>query len=263
MHTHTLDTNGQEMSIRSPGGTNGAHRPWPGRQERIAVGRRPFLQGAIAGIAGMMAGVRRHGEADAASPRGEAERNHGAPGLTQTGNTVLLAYFSRAGENYYYGDRIDLEVGNTEVLAGMIRDLMACDVYRIEPVDPYRWDYEETRTRNVQEQDADARPAIANPLTSIKGYDVVLLGSPIWNVRAPMIMSTFAEGFDFTGKTVFPVRDLRREWAGIDGARLRRLVPRGNDRGRSRGAGRGGAGWRRRRRGVATAHRPARGMRCC
>ena len=32
----------------------------------------------------------------------------------------------------------------------------------------------------------------------------MLLGSPIWNVRAPMIMSTFAESFDFTGKTVFP-----------------------------------------------------------
>jgi hypothetical protein len=33
----------------------------------------------------------------------------------------------------------------------------------------------------------------------------VLLASPIWNVRAPMIMSTFAERYDFTGKTVFPV----------------------------------------------------------
>jgi HAMP domain-containing protein len=33
----------------------------------------------------------------------------------------------------------------------------------------------------------------------------VLLGSPIWNVRAPMIMSTFVEQFDFAGKTVLPV----------------------------------------------------------
>jgi hypothetical protein len=30
---------------------------------------------------------------------------------------VLLAYFSRAGENYWYGGRRDLRVGNTEVLA--------------------------------------------------------------------------------------------------------------------------------------------------
>ena len=46
--------------------------------------------------------------------------------------------------------------------------------------------------------------AIANPLASIEDYDTVLLGSPIWNVRTPMIMSTFVEGFDFAGKAVFP-----------------------------------------------------------
>jgi flavodoxin len=79
-----------------------------------------------------------------------------------------------------------------------------CEVHRIDPVNPYPYDYEETVERSVREQDADARPAIANPLASIDGYDIVLLGSPIWNVRAPMIMSTFAERYDFTGKTVFP-----------------------------------------------------------
>jgi flavodoxin len=117
----------------------------------------------------------------------------------------LLAYFSRAGENYYYGGRTNLTVGNTEVLAGMISQLIGCDVHRIEPADPYPYDYEETVERNVREQNANARPAIANPLASIELYDTVLLGSPIWNVRTPMIMTTFAEGFDFTGKTVFPL----------------------------------------------------------
>jgi hypothetical protein len=65
-------------------------------------------------------------------------------------------------------------------------------------------DYEETVERNVREQDGDARPAIANPLPSIDQYETVLLGSPIWNVRAPMIMLTFAERLDFSGKTVLP-----------------------------------------------------------
>ena len=123
---------------------------------------------------------------------------------TSTGSKVLLVYFSRAGENYYYGGRIHLDVGNTEVLAGMISQRIGCDVYRIEPSDPYPDDYEDTVQRNVREQEADARPAIANPLASIEPYDTVLLGSPIWNVRAPMIMSSFVEGFDFAGKTVFP-----------------------------------------------------------
>jgi flavodoxin len=117
---------------------------------------------------------------------------------------VLIAYFSRAGENYYYGGRMDLKVGYTEVLATMIRKHVAADVYRIRPVSPYPHDYEVTVRRNVSEQNADARPRIANPLKSIDAYDVVLLGSPIWNVRPPMIMSTFAESFDFSGKTINP-----------------------------------------------------------
>jgi Flavodoxin len=117
---------------------------------------------------------------------------------------VLLVYFSRAGENYHYGGRSDLEVGNTEVLATMIADLINCDTYRIEASDPYPDGYDVSVERNVAEQDADARPAIADPLASIEPYTIVLLGSPIWNMRPPMIMSTFAQAFDFTGKTVHP-----------------------------------------------------------
>ena len=126
------------------------------------------------------------------------------PTGTSRASGVLLAYFSRPGENYYYGGRTNLEVGNTEVLAGMIRDLVACEVHRIEPVDPYAAGYDATVERNVREQNTDARPAIRTPLASIGSYDTVLLGSPIWNVRTPMIISTFAESHDFNGKRILP-----------------------------------------------------------
>ncbi|MFE7568465.1 flavodoxin [Streptomyces sp. NPDC057539] len=122
-----------------------------------------------------------------------------------SGKRVLLAYFSRPGENYSYGGRTNLKTGNAEVLARMIGGYIECDVHRIEAADPYSDDYDATVARNVREQDADARPAIANPLASTDGYEVVLLASPIWNVRAPMIMSTFAERYDFRGRTVHPV----------------------------------------------------------
>lgn len=124
---------------------------------------------------------------------------------TSPPGSVLLAYFSRAGENYYYGGRRDLEVGNTEVLARMIAGLTGVGLHKIEAADPYPDDYEATVTRNVVEQRDDARPAIANPLDSIDRYTTVLLASPIWNMRAPMIMSTFADAYDFTAKTVLPV----------------------------------------------------------
>ena len=163
--------------------------------EPTTLRRRTFLRAALAGAAGVALGAQLSGCSESSPRRADDEpAPEPAPaGSTATGSRVLLAYFSRAGENYYYGGRTRLEVGNTEVLAGIIGRLIGCDVQRIEPV-----------ARNVREQDVDARPAIANPPASIARYDIVLLGSPIWNVRAPMIMSTFAERFSFNGKTIFP-----------------------------------------------------------
>jgi flavodoxin len=164
-------------------------------------GRRPFPRLAVAGVAGATS-LSACGVGSPSEPRSDsAPVPRAARGAR---SKILLAYFSRAGENYYYGGRRTLEVGNTEVLAGMIGASLACDVHRIEPVDRYPANYEETVERNVREQDTDARPAIANPLPSIDQYDTVRLGSPVWNVRAPMIMLTFADRYDFSGKTVFP-----------------------------------------------------------
>jgi flavodoxin len=176
-------------------------------RETTRLRRRSFLRATLVGFASVVIGAQLSGcSATSSSPQGRADTPESGPAQpTSTGSNVLLVYFSRAGENYSYGGRTQLAVGNTEVLAGIISRLIGCDVYRIEPVDPYPDDYEETVARNVREQRADARPAIANPLASLAPYDTVLLGSPIWNVRVPMIMSTFVEGFDFTGKTVFPV----------------------------------------------------------
>ena len=117
---------------------------------------------------------------------------------------ILLAYFSRAGENYYYGGRRDLVVGNTRRVVNKISRLVPIDVYEIEARDPYADGYDATVARNVREQHADARPAIANPLPDIRRYDTVLLGSGIWNVRPPMIMSTFLGDLDLDGKSLYP-----------------------------------------------------------
>jgi flavodoxin len=170
---------------------------------RRAVLQRGLLLG-VGGWAAALAGCSSPDNAPAApTPTTTATPTRTRGGAT-TANRILLAYFSRPGENYYYGGRRNLEVGNTEVLAGMIGELIVCDVHRIEAADPYPASYDATVARNVREQNADARPAIADPLASIEQYDTVLLGSPIWNVRPPMIMTTFTQSYDFTGKTVHP-----------------------------------------------------------
>ena len=61
-----------------------------------------------------------------------------------------------------------------------------------------------TVQRNVREQQEIARPGILSLPSSIAANDTILIGSPIWNVRVPRIMLTFAEHFGFAGKTIHP-----------------------------------------------------------
>jgi flavodoxin len=121
------------------------------------------------------------------------------------GRRTLVAFFSRAGENYHYGGRIDLDVGNTEVVAGMIRDRIGAEFYKIEAADPYPNSYDEAVARNRDEQERKVRPNIAGALPDTAPYDVVILASPVWSGGAPRIMSTLIDGIDLRGKTVLPV----------------------------------------------------------
>ncbi|MFJ3384777.1 MULTISPECIES: flavodoxin [unclassified Curtobacterium] len=90
------------------------------------------------------------------------------------------------------------------MLANLIRDQISCDLYRIEAADAYSDRYDPTVARNVDEQNSDARPEVAAPLPDLSRYDRILLGSPIWNVRPPMIMATFAENAALRHKDVHP-----------------------------------------------------------
>ena len=49
-------------------------------------------------------------------------------------DNVLVAYFSRAGENYNVGV---VERGNTDLLAEIVADEADCDTFRIETVKEY------------------------------------------------------------------------------------------------------------------------------
>lgn len=166
-----------------------------------SLNRRTLLAVGLTGIAGGLAGCTT--EASRPDSTGTDMSPEPEP-ATSPGSRVLLVYFSRAGENYFYGGRQNLEVGNTEVLADMVTDRIACDTYTIEAADPYPAAYTPTVERNAREQQDNVRPAIANPLPDVSSYDIVILGSPVWNTRAPMIMSTFLDGVDLADKKVLP-----------------------------------------------------------
>lgn len=122
---------------------------------------------------------------------------------------VLLVYFSRPGQNndgMGTGKYRDLATGYTKTVAGYMLDELKCDSFEIQAADPYPHDYSETVKRNVQEERNETYPEIANlsELESIDGYDVIIMGSPVWNSQSPMIMRTFLKSFDFSGKIILP-----------------------------------------------------------
>lgn len=105
-------------------------------------------------------------------------------------NKILIAYFSWGG--------------NTETVADYIAQLTHGDLFKIEPVNPYPTSYTPCTEVALEERDTNARPAIKDKVENWNDYDVIFIGCPVWWHEAPMIIHTFAESYDFSGKTVVP-----------------------------------------------------------
>lgn len=103
---------------------------------------------------------------------------------------VLIAYFSWSG--------------NTKEMASYIAEQTGGDLLEIKPETPYPTDYNECGDLVLKERDNDERPVIANLPDSIDEYDTILIGYPIWWHTAPMIIGTFLESYDLTGKELYP-----------------------------------------------------------
>jgi len=116
----------------------------------------------------------------------------------------LVAYFSRPGNNYVGGTIVNLQVGNTEVVARMIQELTGGDHFRIEAVHAYPEDYTETTEIAKQEMHTNARPKLTRRLESVDSYDEIFLGYPIWWGTMPMPVFTFLEENNLSGKTIAP-----------------------------------------------------------
>lgn len=116
---------------------------------------------------------------------------------------ILIAYFSRADENYVVGK---VSVGNTEILARFIKDYLGdgADSFKIEEVNKYPESYDECTEVAKEEQKNNARPEFKNKeMLDLENYDTIILGYPTWWGDVPMIINTFLESYDFSGKEVY------------------------------------------------------------
>ena len=110
--------------------------------------------------------------------------------LDTSKHKILVAYFSWSG--------------NTEDMAAYIAEKTGGDLLEIQPSTPYPTDYNECGELALTERDNNERPEISNLPESIDEYDIIMIGYPIWWHTAPMIIGSFLESYDLSGKEIYP-----------------------------------------------------------
>ena len=117
---------------------------------------------------------------------------------------TLIAFYSRAGENYFGGEYRRIAVGNTEKAAKMLAELTGGELYKIEQSQPYSENYQTCIAEAKADLQKKARPEVLNLPETLNGYDEIYLGYPNYWGTMPMAVYTFLEHYDFTGKTIHP-----------------------------------------------------------
>lgn len=142
------------------------------------------------------------------SPTGEV-----TPANKSRGKT-LVAYFSRTG--------------NTKPLAEYAAEYLDATLFEITAKIPYTDEdiayYTDCRADREQ-KDESARPEIATAVENMDEYDTVIIAHPIWHGIAPRIISTFLEGYDFSGKTLLTFCTSASSPLGQSAKLLQELTP--------------------------------------
>lgn len=108
----------------------------------------------------------------------------------RTGTDSLVVYFSWSG--------------NTESVAQEIQLQTGADIFEILPASPYGDDYNQLADQAQAEQKEQARPEISNTIEHMDSYSTIYVGYPIWWGDMPMILYTFFDTYDLSGKTILP-----------------------------------------------------------
>ena len=127
----------------------------------------------------------------------------------------LIAFYSRAGENYFGGQYRTVAVGNTEKVANQIAEITGGTLFKIQQKVPYAADYESCIRQAKADQQAKAQPELAALPDSLDGYDEIYLGYPNYWGDLPMAVYTFLESLDWAGKTIHPF--CTHEGSGLSG----------------------------------------------
>ena len=115
----------------------------------------------------------------------------------------LVVYFSHKGENYSKGKIVNLEKGNTEIVAEMISNILNADIFEIVAEKEYPFNYNECIEIAKKELRENSKIKLKQDI-DIKEYDTIFVGYPNWWGTMPMPVWTFLEGKDFNNKRILP-----------------------------------------------------------
>ena len=119
-----------------------------------------------------------------------SETTPSAPAEEASETKSLVVYFSWSG--------------NTRKVAETIAEETGADIFEITTVNAYSDDYNTVLDEAQTEQKENARPEISNSVDNFGDYDVVYFGFPNWWGDMPMVMYSFLDDYDFSGKTIAP-----------------------------------------------------------
>ena len=121
---------------------------------------------------------------------------------------TLVLYFS--GGNSKNADAISSATQRqndyyaTQYLAVLIHNEVGGELVPIIPTNAYPLGYEDTADQAKNEQNNDERPQFEPLGVNIEDYDTIYIGYPIWWYTLPMIIDTFFDTYDLSGKTIIP-----------------------------------------------------------
>ena len=129
---------------------------------------------------------------------------------------TMIVYYSRTGENYWNGSIKNLEKGNTETVAEMVADMTGGDLFEVETVKTYPEDYYQCIDEAKAELQRGDRPEVKAYADDLEDYDTIYVGYPNWLGTMPMVMFTFLEHYDLSGKRIIPF--CTNEGSGMGGS---------------------------------------------
>lgn len=131
--------------------------------------------------------------------------------LSPEASNILIAYFAVAENSEVDAISsasvrvIDGEAkGNIRVLGDVIQSNVGGEMFSILTSTKYPADVTAVIDYADKEQEENARPELTSHIENLDDYNVIFIGYPNWWYDLPMVMYSFFEEYDFSGKTIVP-----------------------------------------------------------